>query len=296
MWSHKPPIQSKDEKLDSSFDFILSSPAKTNLFFRVIFKRPDGFHEIASLYQAISFFDSICFRKNGSFTVTSTDPTLPVDHSNLVYRAADLFFTKTGIQPSVHLHLIKNIPIQAGLGGGSGNAATVLWGLNELFEAKVSVQELALWSATLGCDVPFFFSQGTAYCTGKGDLFTEEGVPQIKGDVTIVKPIESLSTPLVYSCCNPLEFPSRDPHLSLQGFNLDQGPFYNDLEIPAFKLLPSLEQLRDALLLAGFSHVVLSGSGSAFFCLGKPKTPDLPANCLIKKARFIQRTHTGWYE
>ncbi|MCX6988208.1 MAG: 4-(cytidine 5'-diphospho)-2-C-methyl-D-erythritol kinase [Chlamydiae bacterium] len=295
MRSKEPFIDPKGEHNSSSFDLILSSPAKVNLFFRVLFKRLDGFHEIASLYQAISLFDTICIRKSAIHSITSTDPSLNHDPSNLVCKAADLFFQKTGFFSPVHIHLIKRIPMQAGLGGGSGNAATVLWGLNALFGSKVDEKDLSSWSSALGCDVPFFFSPGTAYCTGKGEVFIKEALPSIEGEVTIIKPSENLPTPLVYRHCNPQDFIQRDPQISLKTFSIEQGPFYNDLEIPACSLLPSLQRLKDRLIAAGFSHVLLSGSGTAFFCLGIPHTFSF-ADCLVKKVRFIQRTHTGWYE
>jgi 4-diphosphocytidyl-2-C-methyl-D-erythritol kinase len=131
-------------------------------------KRSDGYHGIASLYQAITLFDTLYFAHADSFKLTSSDPTLPLDDSNLICKAVDPFCQKTGASPSVHIHLEKNIPVQAGLGGGSGNAATTLWGLNRLLSTGASNQQLALWSAELArMSLSFFFRHKLLHRTGR---------------------------------------------------------------------------------------------------------------------------------
>lgn len=151
---------------------ILFSPAKINLFFRVLKKRDDGYHEIASLYQAIDLGDTLNITLNECDELSCSDPSLQTDESNLVLKAAALFRKKTALALYIKVHLHKQIPIQAGLGGGSSNAATTLWALNKLANCPASFQDLALWSCELGSDVAFFFSKGAAYCTGRGELFS----------------------------------------------------------------------------------------------------------------------------
>ena len=147
----------------------LLSPAKINLFFRVLHKRDDGFHEIASLMQAISFFDTISFVKSDINRLTCSHPNLSCDDSNIVYQGRELFQKRTALFTPFHIHIEKRIPMEAGLGGGSSNLATTLWALNQLHQFPVSSSELKRWAGELSSDAPFFFSTGTAYATGRGE-------------------------------------------------------------------------------------------------------------------------------
>ena len=278
---------------DSYLSFL--SPAKVNLFFRVLYKREDGFHEIASLYQAISLFDTLYFKKSGSPRLTCTDPTLACDETNLVAKAEHLFRKHTGITEPVHIHLRKKIPMQAGLGGGSSNAATALFGLNRLFGEPVTESDLCEWAKTLGSDVAFFLSSGTAYCTGRGEKIEELQHPLPELHFSLAKPVGGLSTPLVYRHCDVARLSSVDPASTLEGFLMGDPHYYNDLEQSAFSLMPSLREVKEALLVSGFSHVVLCGSGSAFFCLGTSKEKiSLPLQFFTGKS--VQRRYGRWYE
>ena len=143
------------------------SPAKLNLFLRVLRKRSDGYHELASLFQAIDLVDALHVREVSEDRFSCSDPAL-LGPSNLVLRALKLFREKTGLQFPVEMHLEKRIPMQSGLGGGSSNAATALFALNVLAGRVATEEQLCAWSQEIGSDVPFFFSLGTAYCTGRG--------------------------------------------------------------------------------------------------------------------------------
>lgn len=246
-----------EQKLNS-----LISPAKLNLFFRVLRKRPDGYHDIASLFQAIDLFDRLFFSLSTHDQITCTDPSLPCDQSNLVAKALSLFKKR----PPIRIHIEKKIPMQAGLGGGSSNAATALWGINELSGRPLTGKDLLSLGAQIGSDVPFFLSSGTAYCTGRGEILEPFALPAIlKGFVA--KPLYGLSTPLVYQNTSLSELPPRDPLIALQNY----PQFFNDLEIPAFRLEPRLIALRNQLQ-KSFQQVVMTGSGTAFFCInGIPK-------------------------
>jgi len=285
----------KDELSSSSFSLVYSSPSKINLFFRVLSKRPDGFHEIASLYQAIGLYDTLYFCKSKKLQLTCSDSALKVDESNLVMKALNLFFANTQITETVHIHLDKIIPVQAGLGGGSGNAATTLWGLNELFGRVVTTDTLIEWAGILGSDVPFFLSGGSAYCTGRGEKLESVSLKNPPLSITIVKPRVGLSTPLVYKNCHPEEFIQRDPKKSLASFLSGEGEYYNDLEIPSFALIPSLLEIKIQLESYGFSHVVMCGSGTSFFCVG-PGTIPKTAPWHIYEAPLVRRSDNGWYE
>ena len=253
------------------------SPAKVNLFFRVLYKREDGFHEIASLYQAINLGDYLHIRRANKDHVTCSDLTLSMCDQNLVRKALALFRKETGILDSLHIHLEKNIPREAGLGGGSSNAATTLWALYKLFGCTPSLSEFQRLGSILGSDVPFFFSSGTAYCTGRGEKLMEISLSDTFYDTSfwIAKPFSGLATPKVYKACNPSLVPSRDPLQSLHSFTSSHPSFYNDLEEAAFLVSPKLKEFKDALLASGFDQVVMSGSGSSFFCLGSAQPPVL---------------------
>lgn len=272
----------------------LFSPAKLNLFFRVLYKREDGFHEIASIYQAISFGDTLTVSLAEDDLLTCTHPSVPCDSSNLILKALDVYRRQTGIDFNVHIHLDKKVPMQAGLGGGSSNAATAMWAFNTLLSNQVSEKQLSEWVGTFSSDAPFFFSQGTAYCRGRGEkIHNITRMPDRK--LWIAKPQEGLSTPLVYRHCRPSEFTQRDPDRFASELIAGEPCYFNDLEIPAFSLMPSLEKLKKQLLDLGFSHATMTGSGTAFFCLGPCQAPQIPGIDFYS-ASFVSRRNGNWYE
>jgi 4-diphosphocytidyl-2-C-methyl-D-erythritol kinase len=273
------------------------SPAKINLFFRVLSRRSDGFHEVATLMQALSLGDAISFSLAKQDSLTCKEAALPVDSSNLILKASSLFRRKTGIKIYIQAHLDKRIPWEAGLGGGSGNAATTLWAMNEMSGFSVSEEDLALWSAELGSDVPFFLSSGTAYCTGRGEVFRSLSIKMEKRSLHIVKPPEGLSTPLIFRCLDLSSLDKRSPDELLRSFSSERPQFTNDLEIPAFLKLPKLADLKSKLLASGFEHVQMTGSGTAFFCFGGHG--EFPSDLSILKfysTSFLNREKGKWYE
>lgn len=158
----------------------LLSPCKINLFLRILRRRGDGFHELASLFQTVSLFDTLDFWElppDPDEPLCSMEVTpdslgaadIPVDDSNLVMRAMALFAERTGEKRRLHCRLHKAIPAQGGLGGGSADAATALFAANRLAGYPATQEQLIEWGAELGSDISFFFSRGTAYCTGRGE-------------------------------------------------------------------------------------------------------------------------------
>ncbi len=286
---------SKKAAIQKQLSFI--SPAKINLFFRVLCKRADEFHEIASLYQAISLHDTISISHSEEDVFTCSDPMLLMDDKNLVCKALKLFRQKTGICDQLRIHLEKRIPIEAGLGGGSSNAATALWAFFQMFSLEISREELASLGSLLGSDVPFFFSSGTAYCTGRGEKLTEVILSDFlrSSSIWIAKPSKGLSTRLVYSKVNPSQLSIRDPQESLSSFIKGKTPlFYNDLEESAFFLYPDLEKIKRDLLDLGFDQVVMSGSGTSFFCIGT--LDDLVLEGVeFFSINLIQKLNLRWY-
>lgn len=276
---------------------LLKSPAKLNLFFRVLKKRSDGFHEIASLYQAISICDTLRISKSREDRLICNHPQVPLDTSNLILRAARLFREKTNIKQNFSFELEKNIPIQAGLGGGSSNAATALWGMNQITGLKVDVQTLSLWGGELGSDVSFFFSGGTAYCEGKGEKITRLNPLRESKQIWIAKPKQGLATPLVYEHLKLELLQKRDPQKALHQHLQKKPEYFNDLETSAFLLLPELASLKKDLFGLGFHQVTMTGSGTAFFCFGDVIQPHL-SGIHFYPAEFLNvnvRESTGWY-
>jgi 4-diphosphocytidyl-2-C-methyl-D-erythritol kinase len=274
----------------------LRSPAKINLFLKLLNKREDGYHELASLFQSIDLCDTIRMSLSSYDSFTCDNLTLPVDSSNLVQKALALFRKKTGLEQSVNIQLTKKIPIEAGLGGGSSNAATTLWGLNELFDRPVTSEDLKSWSAELGSDISFFFSQGTAYCTGRGEIITSLQ-PLNAQKLWIVKPNLGLATKEVFRKVKLEDLPSSDPLKYLNDCVKGSLSCFNDLEVAAFSLMPELETLKKKLLSLGFPIVLMSGSGSSFFCIGDPLLPlELEiSDHFVCRSSFISRSPGFWF-
>lgn len=267
------------------------SPAKINLFFRVLRKRPDGYHEIASVIQAIDLCDVLSFVQHSNDRLTCSDLSLPCDESNLVIKALKLFRQHYEF-PSMHIHLDKRVPMQAGLGGGSSNAATVLWALNDKIGRRASLNELSLIGAQLGSDVPFFFSQGSAYCTGRGEIIEPFFHAPMNG--YLAKPPFGLSTPLVYRKTRADQLPLIDPIEARESLLGEHSLYFNDLEPAALLIEPRLADFKDRLLSCGFSVVAMTGSGSAFFCIeGEEK--KFPEDIHFIHFRSLMREPGLWY-
>ena len=160
---------------------ILVAPAKVNLSLRVARRREDGFHEIETLMVPLSLHDTLEFtaREAGGLAFTCSDPSLPTGPENLVVRAVNEFSRHTGRAVNVSVHLRKEIPHGAGLGGGSSDAATTLLALDRIYETLLSHAELAALAAAIGSDIPFFIYKSAAWCRGRGELVSP--CPVIKG-------------------------------------------------------------------------------------------------------------------
>jgi len=258
---------------------ILFSPAKLNLFFKVHRKREDGYHEISSLYQAINLGDHLHIGLDKEDVLTCNDPHLSCDSSNLIQKAIHLFRKRAGTDVKVRCHLEKNTPVGGGLGGGSSNAATTLFAMNELTDRSLSFSELRLLSESLGSDVPFFFSHGTALCTGRGEKI-EEVKPVPLTHLWVASPSFGIST--------------REVYQRTQVEDKKEDIFFNDLEKAAFSLEPRLQSIKAALEKM-FEKVVMTGSGSSFFCIGDVEKPAL-SGIRFFPVKCITREKEKWYE
>ncbi len=271
----------------------LISPAKINLFLRVLSRRPDGYHNLASLFQAISLYDRIHFSLSDRDELTCNKEGIPTDKTNLILKAADLFRKKTGLKFGLKAHLEKHIPHEAGLGGGSSNAATTLWALNQIYGQVANLQELIAWSGEIGSDITFFLSLGTAYCTGRGEVMQQlDSLPNQK--LWIAKPQEGLSTAAVFKSLDISKLSKQDPISVLNAFYHGNPHYFNDLEWTAFQLKPSLKSIKAQLLESGFEKVVMTGTGTAFFCFGNPHSTSIKEMNLYP-VDFVRRLSDQWY-
>ena len=246
--------------------------AKVNLTLAVGEKRPDGYHEVVSVMQRVSLCDTLMAEKTREdITLACSDPALPSGEENLAYRAAALFFRETGITGGAALMLEKRIPSQAGLGGGSSDAASVLLALRKLYAPALSDTALETMAAALGSDVPFFICGGTQLATGRGEVLSPL-LPLTDGWFVIVKPAESFSTPAMYRRLDELPpacAPSLPPLQS--GLPALAAGLFNRFEaaVPADS---AVWDIKARLAAHGALASLLSGSGSAVFGLFDTET------------------------
>jgi 4-diphosphocytidyl-2-C-methyl-D-erythritol kinase len=259
----------------------LHSSCKVNLLLNILGRRPDGFHDLETVLQPVAIRDRLRLERGGAgVRLSCTEPSLPVDESNLVHRAASEFLHATGISEGVRIHLVKELPVAAGLGGGSSNAAATLLGLNRLFDHPAQSEALHRIAAGLGSDVPFFLQEGPAIGTGRGEQI-EPLAPfeALRNSVLLlVRPAFGVSTPWAYGKLaeHPESLngqPGRAAELValLRSGNLQGASraFYNSLEAPVFDKYPFLAVLKDFLVEEGAAVALLSGSGSTTFALSE---------------------------
>lgn len=256
-----------------------ASFCKVNLLLNILGKRPDGFHELETLMQPIAIQDMLRFERIPyGIEFTCSNPALAAGTANLVHRAAELFLKAAGVQEGVRAHLEKHIPIASGLGGGSGNAATTLLALNELFGSPLPLNRLFALAVELGSDVPFFLQCQPALATGRGEKI--EPIPALAGlknsAFLLVHPGFGVSTPWAYK--ELARFPevlngragrARELAQLLNGGNVSLAAqhFYNSLEVPVLEKYPLLEIYQEFLVSEGAIGALMSGSGSTTFAL-----------------------------
>jgi 4-diphosphocytidyl-2-C-methyl-D-erythritol kinase len=255
------------------------SGCKVNLLLNILGKRPDGFHELETVMYPLPLHDRISFeRAAGGIQLTCSEPTLPTGPDNLVFRAAEAFFSAAKIDEGVKLHLEKRIPLAAGLGGGSANAATTLLGLNELFGGLLPGAALNTLAAGLGSDVPFFLQSKPALASGRGEKVQPlDSSPALSGkSFLLIHPGFGISTAWAYQ--NLARFPhalngkpgrAKELASALQRNDAKAAArlFYNSLEAPAFEKYPILVLYQEFLREQGALGVLMSGSGSTTFAL-----------------------------
>ena len=238
----------------------LEALAKVNRSLRVLGVRPDGYHELDTLFQTIDLADELVLAEDDQLRLSIIGDVLPADDRNLVLAAARALAARSGTTRGARLSLTKRIPVGAGLGGGSADAAAALLGLNALWEMGLPVEELRLVAASVGSDVAFFLFGGRARGTGRGERI--ESLPDVSDEsLVLLLPPFGMSTPDVYRELGAGPLAGRPP----AGPPIEEMPDRNDLEAAAERLRPGLRALRESLLEEGAVSARLSGSGSTLF-------------------------------
>ncbi len=251
----------------------LKAPAKVNLFLEILGKRDDGYHEIETIMQEIDLADSLQFEETQEgVTLECNDKNIPANQDNLVCKAANLILEECGIKKGVLINLEKNIPVGAGLGGGSSDAATTLKALNSLWKVGLNNEELMEFAAKLGSDIPFFINGKTALCRGRGELITPVEVRN-RMDYIILFPRVHISTETIYKNLKiDLTKKRKDVSFFLDALKYSEVAgisklLFNRLEEIIFATYPDLLQVKSTLESFDFCGLSISGSGSAFFGL-----------------------------
>lgn len=258
--------------------------AKINLDLRVLGVRADGYHELRTVFQAISLHDTVeCVAREGPFAIECDTVGVPLDRSNLVWRAAEALWRslrRTGPVAGVVIRLRKSIPLQSGLGGGSTDAAATLTALTRLWGVRVRPAQLTDVAATLGADVPFFLSGGTALGLGRGDeVYPLADLP--RHWIVLLVPGFGVSSADAYAWYD-LERDlarggGREPQHVPGPWPSRAAQMINDLEAPIARHHPEIDQMRTALRRAGALAAAMSGSGSTVFGLFQKRSEALAA-------------------
>lgn len=302
----------------------LFSPSKINLFLRITARRPDGFHDLASIFHVIDLGEKMTFEELPPSAekdeLLCDAEGVPTDDTNLAIKALNLFRSKMppgsrDARRFFKVTLEKKVPHGAGLGGGSANAATALWAANEAAGRPATDDDLAAWGGEIGSDISVFFSKGAAYCTGRGEIVENVDPPLPLGTpMLLVKPPAGLSTPAVFRALDLDSRSTADPLELSAGLKKakkgTQELCVNDLEPPAFSIMPELKEVKERLAKEkGVDASFMTGSGSTVVALfnGNDEKSKVSApswlseeaqyeGWFVSPARLIARKEGEWYE
>jgi 4-diphosphocytidyl-2-C-methyl-D-erythritol kinase len=280
----------------------LLAPAKINLYLRVLRERPDRYHEIETIMQAVSLFDTLEIKENrgGDIKIATTHPALPTDRHNLVYQAVLVLTEYCKIKAGVTISIDKRIPIGAGLGGGSSDAAATLLGLNKLWNLGLSTNELVYLSARLGSDVAFFIKRGTALCQSRGEITFSIPIKK-RFYYIIISPRRDnkhsiplgVPTAEIYSKIKKKDLTENGKNAKMIISALESGNceqmgmgLFNQFEKPVFELYPQIAYVYNALSRMGSCGVALSGTGSSLFVLCRDIKEQTSTAGYIKNKRL----------
>lgn len=263
------------------------APAKLNLTLEALGRRADGYHDIASVIQAIDLADVLTMEPAPDLSLTCDRPSLE-GPDNLAFKAAALLKERFAVRNGAHLHLEKAIPEAAGLGGGSSDAAAALRGLAKLWGLRPSPEEMLELAQALGSDVPFFLRGGTALAMGRGEKVTPLSPPRRAWAVVLRPPLSlERKTARMYAALSSDDFTRGQATSQLaqaleQGRTLEPSLFFNCFENIASRLFPDLESYKKQFLKAGAPWAHLAGSGPSLFTLF---TDERPARAAWERLR-----------
>jgi len=261
---------------------IIFPNAKINLGLKVVNRRHDGFHNIETIFYPVNIKDALEIVEAEDLSFTSSGIHIPGhSESNLCLKAWHQL-AKDFRLPNVHIHLHKQIPVGAGLGGGSADAAFCLRLLNEKFGLKLNQEEMERYASQLGSDCAFFIRNQPVKASGKGDVFTDLHLDLDKYYIVLVMPPVHVSTADAYSGVVPSENGSLPDLTGIPPENW-QNILYNDFEAPVFRMFPQIAKVKEALYRSGALYASLSGSGASVYALfsKEVKLPELEKDNLV---------------
>jgi len=253
----------------------LRANAKINLFLEVLDKRPDGYHNIDTIFQSIGLHDTLVFRetRSGVIKLSSDNEELPLDSSNLVYKASELLLKESGKDYGIDIYISKKIPLGAGLAGGSTDAAGTLVGLNELWSLGYTTDDLHRFGSKLGADVPFCLTGGTAIGRERGDILTRlNPIPKLY--VVIVNPGFQVSTAWAYKSLSNLGLTRKRKSDNILIEKINKGDLsdigenlFNVFESVVMEEYPKIRELKTLLTQPETLGALMTGSGPTVFAL-----------------------------
>ena len=272
--------------------YDICAPAKLNLFLHVVGRRPDGYHLLESVFMLIDWIDTLHIELRRDGGISREDLTTPLPHDDLVMRAARALQQASGTHLGAHIAIEKQIPAQAGMGGGSSDAASTILALNRLWGSNLSLAQLMKIGLQLGADVPFFLRGHNAWVTGIGEIMQPVDIPPAR--FLVVKPTQGLETLRIFSHPD-LKRDSKPAILSGFAANtFDYG--HNDLQPVARQLCPPINQALDWLKTRGLDGR-MTGSGSAVFArtLHEIETSSVPESFQVKSCNNLSaHPLQGW--
>ncbi len=252
--------------------------AKINLGLHILRKREDNYHDIETILHRINIYDSITVerKKSGEIFIHCTDPGIPTDTSNLCYKAAGLFYSTIEHEHELAITIEKNIPVGAGLGGGSSNAATVLRACNMLYGYPLDDSILTNLASRIGSDVPYFLHAGSAYATGRGETLEYFDL-ELPYWIVLVYPRIHIETKWAYQSYTPNRNMRNHNLKSLVQKNIMKprswvNTLRNDFEPIVFRTYPVVMRVKESLMKSGADFALMSGSGSSVFGLYQDET------------------------
>lgn len=290
-------------KLNINNQIRLKSNAKINLALDVVCKRADGYHDLNMIMQTLLLHDDIYMKKidANKIKIITNLSYLPVDNKNLVYRAIEVMQQQFDLPGGIFVEMTKNIPVSAGLGGGSANCAAALVGMRKLYNLSITNKELCEIGMKLGADVPFLIMQGTALAQGIGERLTKL-TPHPYVHVLLAKPNFNVSTPSVFGGIDIAKLPDNAEKLDQMMKNIKVRDvagvatlFFNDLEQVTEAKYPIITDIKKMMIEYGAMNALMSGSGPTVFGYFKSKAQAIACHKALRTKGIKEVILTGTY-